>query len=69
MVKFKKCLIDNRTFRLHYQYTFTILCIASLLATSKQYFGESIECYIEYGISVSVFKTYFYSPIISYRKT
>ena len=58
LVKFKKCLIDNRTFRLHYQYTFTILCIASLLATSKQYFGESIDCNIEYGVSLSVFKTY-----------
>ena len=57
LVQFKKCLIDNTTFRLHYQYTFAILCIASLLTTSKQYFGESIDCIIQ-GIPVSVFKTY-----------
>ena len=57
LVQFKKCLIDNTTFRLHYQYTFAILCIASLLASSKQYFGESIDCIIQ-GIPVSVFKTY-----------
>lgn len=49
-INFKKCLIDNTTFRLHYQYTFTILCIASLLTTAKQYFGDPIECTSVHGI-------------------
>jgi len=57
LVQFKKCLIDNTTFRLHYQYTFAILCIASLLTTAKQYFGDPIDCIVE-GIPGSVFKTY-----------
>ena len=47
LVQFKKCLIDNTTFRLHYQYTFAILCISSLLTTAKQYFGDPIDCIVE----------------------
>jgi len=57
LVQFKACLIDNTTFRLHYQYTFAILCIASLLQTAKQYFGDPIDCIVD-GVPGSVFKTY-----------
>jgi len=57
LVQFKKCLIDNTTFRLHYQYTFAILCISSLLTTAKQYFGDPIDCIVN-GVPGSVFKTY-----------
>jgi len=57
LVQFKRCLIDNTTFRLHYQYTFAILCMASLLQTAKQYFGDPIDCIVE-GVPGSVFKTY-----------
>lgn len=57
MVRFKQCLIDNTTFRLHYQYTFALLCLASLLQTAKQYFGDPIDCIVE-GVPASVFKTY-----------
>jgi len=57
LVQFKKCLIDNTTFRLHYQYTFAVLCIASLLQTAKQYFGDPIDCIVD-GVPGSVFKTY-----------
>ena len=56
-VKFKKCLIDNATFRLHYQFTFGLLCLASLLQTAKQYFGDPIDCIVD-GVPGSVFKTY-----------
>jgi len=56
-VQFKKCLIDNTTFRLHYQYTFAILCLASLLQTAKQYFGDPIDCIVD-GVPGGVFKTY-----------
>ena len=55
--KFKNCLIDNTTFRLHYQYTFAILCIASLLQTGKQYFGDPISCDVS-GVPAGVFNTY-----------
>jgi len=57
LVQFKKCLIDNTTFRLHYQYTFAILCISSLLTTAKQFFGDPIDCIVD-GVPGSVFKTY-----------
>jgi len=57
LLQFKKCLIDNTTFRLHYQYTFAILCIASLLTTAKQYFGDPIDCIVD-GVPGGVFKTY-----------
>jgi len=56
-VQLKKCLIDNTTFRLHYQYTFAILCLASLLQTANQYFGDPIDCIVD-GIPESVFETY-----------
>jgi len=56
-VKFKTCLIDNATFRLHYQVTFGLLCLASLLQTAKQYFGDPIDCIVD-GVPGSVFKTY-----------
>ena len=44
---FKKSLIDNFTFRLHYRYTFAILCIASLLTAAKQYLGDPIDCIVD----------------------
>ena len=44
---FKKSLIDNFTFRLHYRYTFAILCMASLLTAAKQYLGDPIDCTVD----------------------
>jgi len=57
IVQWKRCLIDNTTFRLHYQYTFGILCLASFLTTAKQYFGDPIDCIVD-GVPESVFETY-----------
>jgi len=57
-LKFNGCLIDNTTFRLHYQYTFMFLCIASLLQTARQYFGEPIDCNVDDGVSQTVFNTF-----------
>ena len=58
--KFKTNIIDNATFRLHYQYTSAFLLVASLFTTSKQYFGDSIDCNIDItdGVSKSMFKTF-----------
>ena len=41
----KRCLIDNITFRLHYQLTFALLCFFSLMQTLTQFFGNPIQCY------------------------
>ena len=57
LFQLKKCLIDNTTFRMHYQWTFAILCVCSLLQTLTQFFGKPIDCMVE-GVSKSVFDTY-----------
>ncbi|XP_023329396.1 innexin inx2 isoform X2 [Eurytemora carolleeae] len=57
LFSFKDCLIDNMTFRLHYQYTFAVLILASILNTAKQYFGDPIDCIVE-GVPSSVFNSY-----------
>ena len=56
--KIKKCLIDNTTFRLHYHYTFVILCISSFLQTLNQFFGDNIDCDVGDGVEKSVFDVY-----------
>ena len=44
LVKYKRCLINNSTFKLHYQFTFTLLCVFSLIQTLKQHLGDPIMC-------------------------
>lgn len=39
-----KVLIDNHAFRVHYRATFVVLLAFSLMVTSKQYFGDPIDC-------------------------
>jgi len=56
-IQFKKCLIDNTTFRLHYQYTFGLLALAAALTQAKQFFGDPIDCIVD-GVPGGVFKTY-----------
>lgn len=48
---------DNDVFRLHYKFTVIMLSIFSLLLTSKQYFGEPIECQVGAG-KVTVVEAY-----------
>jgi len=58
-VFFKKCLIDNATFRLHYKFSFALLSLASLLTTLKENFGDPIDCIVdEEKLQKSVFTTY-----------
>ncbi len=38
--------IDNWTFKLYYKATVTILLACSVVATSKQFFGDPINCEI-----------------------
>lgn len=47
-ITYKKCVIDDVTFRLHYRHTFSILMIASLLTTANQFIGgNNINCMVE----------------------
>ena len=44
LVRYKKSLIDNSTFKLHYKFSFTILCIFSVIQSLRQHLGEPILC-------------------------
>ena len=44
--------IDNLTFKLFYKATTTILLASSIVATSKQFFGDPIACDIVSSILV-----------------
>lgn len=41
--------IDNNVFKLHYRFTVVLLLVFSILLTSKQYFGDPIDCDVEGG--------------------
>jgi len=55
--RFKKSVIDNTTFRLHYRTTFAFLVLASLLTTANQFIGAPIQCIVE-GIPTGIMNTY-----------
>ena len=44
LVRYKKSLINNSTFKLHYKFSFTILCIFSVIQSLTQHLGEPILC-------------------------
>lgn len=48
-LKLEKVQTDNNVFKLHYKVTVALLLAFSLLLTSKQYFGDPIECDIGGG--------------------
>ncbi|CAH0563587.1 unnamed protein product [Brassicogethes aeneus] len=47
LVKVEKIYTDNNVFKLHYKVTVIMLIVFSILLTSKQYFGDPIECDVE----------------------
>ena len=49
--------IDNLVFRLHYKATIMVFVTASLMVTSKQYFGDPIDCMVE-GVPGKIMDTY-----------
>ena len=55
--KFDAVWIDNVIFRLHYKATVILLVTASLLVTSKQYFGDPIDCLVD-GVPAKIMDTY-----------
>ncbi|XP_011864070.1 PREDICTED: innexin inx7 isoform X2 [Vollenhovia emeryi] len=51
--------IDNIVFRLHYRITVLMLLVASILVTSRQFFGEHIRCIADITVSNNkVIETY-----------
>ena len=59
-LKFDDVWIDNIVFRLHYKATFIIFFTASLFLTSRQFFGDPIDCYVDVmsGVPGGIMDTY-----------
>ncbi|KAF5280034.1 hypothetical protein FQR65_LT03289 [Abscondita terminalis] len=47
LIKLEKIHTDNNVFKLHYRFTVIMLIVFSILITSKQYFGDPINCDVE----------------------
>lgn len=47
LVKLEQIHTDNNVFKLHYKVTVILLLAFSVLLTSKQYFGDPIDCDVE----------------------
>lgn len=58
IVKPPVIITDNNIFRLHYKFTVVCLVAFSLLVTSKQYFGDPIDCINNDDIPADVLKTF-----------
>ncbi|RZB40906.1 Innexin domain containing protein [Asbolus verrucosus] len=46
LIKLEQIRTDNNVFRLHYKLTVIVLIVFSILLTSKQYFGDPIQCQV-----------------------
>lgn len=49
LLKVEKVHIDNNVFKLHYKVTVILLVTFSILLSSKQYFGDPIDCDVDGG--------------------
>ncbi|KAF5284400.1 hypothetical protein FQA39_LY17075 [Lamprigera yunnana] len=47
LIKLEKIHTDNNVFKLHYRFTVIMLIVFSILITSKQYFGDPINCDVQ----------------------
>ena len=56
-LKLDSVWIDNAVFRLHYKATVIVFVAASLMITSRQYFGDPIDCMVD-GIPGGIMDTY-----------
>lgn len=56
-LKLDSVQIDNNIFRLHYKGTVIVMVLASLLVTSRQYFGDPIDCMVD-GVPGGIMDTY-----------
>jgi hypothetical protein len=58
VLKFKKVKIDATIFRLSYKFSVTLMVASSILVTSRQFFGDPIDCVHTHDIPKSVLNTY-----------
>ena len=58
VLKFKKVKIDATIFRLSYKFSVTLMIASSILVTSRQFFGDPIDCVHTHDIPKSVLNTY-----------
>lgn len=49
LIKVETIHIDNNVFKLHYKFTVILLVVFAILSTSKQYFGDPIDCDVDGG--------------------
>lgn len=57
-IKIDEIVTDSFVFRLHHKFTVAILIGASLLVTSRQYFGDPIDCISRDDIPSNLLDTY-----------
>ncbi|XP_052758845.1 innexin inx7-like [Galleria mellonella] len=57
-LNFKKPKIDNFVFKLHYQFTVTLLIAFVILVCAREQFGEHIRCISGAGVPEKVIQTY-----------
>nr|XP_022900886.1 innexin inx2-like [Onthophagus taurus] len=57
LIKLEQIHTDNNIFKLHYKFTMIMLIVFSILLTSKQYFGDPIDCEVQ-DRSSEVIETY-----------
>lgn len=55
---FKKPVIENFAFKLHYQLTVTMLLGFVILVCAREYFGDHIRCLSDQGVPPNVIQTY-----------
>lgn len=58
VLKIDTVCVDNNVFRLHYKVTVIFLLACSVLVTSRQYFGDPIDCIQRDDIPANIIDTY-----------
>lgn len=58
VLKIDQVCVDNNVFRLHYKVTVIFLLACSVLVTSRQYFGDPIDCIQRDDIPPNIIDTY-----------
>lgn len=58
VLKIDQVCVDNNVFRLHYKVTVIFLLACSVLVTSRQYFGDPIDCIQRDDIPANIIDTY-----------
>lgn len=55
---YRKPIIENLVFKLHYQLTVTMLLAFVILVCAREYFGDHIRCLSDQGVPDHVIQTY-----------